>query len=244
MKKLISILIVVMLCLSLIVPAYAAEDTFVPSISEKDSIQLVPGTDENGDPSYGCIADEDGQVLDHIEEPCLVITPISRVNKEEDIPDASKQTLIAVYNQLKDGTMQIPYEIFSSDLDADEMVVRELIDVSWLCEEHPEMLENGATISLTFNLGVAAGDKVYVSTYKHNKWNPVLKTVNNGDGTVTCTFTGFCPVAFSVQRGGNTPPSQTGDNANPALWIALMAGSLVCLAAVIFFGRKSTKEEA
>lgn len=244
MKKLISILIVMMLCLSLIVPAYAAEDTFVPSISEKDGIALVAGTDENGDPSYGRILDTDGKVQDHIEEPCLVITPISKVNKEEDIPDASKQMLISVYNQLKDGTMEIPYDIFGADLDADNMVVRELIDVSWLCEEHPEMLENGATIELTFKLGVAAGDQVYVSTYKHDKWNPVVKTVNNGDGTVTCTFTGFCPVAFSVQRGGNTPPSKTGDDANPALWIALMAGSLVCLAAVVFFGRKSAKKEA
>lgn len=244
MKKLVSILIVMTLCLSLIVPAYAAEDTFVPSISEKDGIALVPGTDDSGNPSYGRILDADGKVLDHVEEDCLVITPVSKVNKEEDIPYASKQMLIKVYNQLKDGTMEIPYDIFDADLDADNMVVRELIDVSWLCEEHPEMLANGATIELTFKLGVAAGDQVYVSTYKHDKWNPVVKTVNNGDGTVTCTFTGFCPVAFSVQRGGNTPPSKTGDDANPALWIALMIGSLVCLAAVVYFGRKSAKKEA
>lgn len=43
MKKVICLLIVLMLCLSMAAPAFAAEDDFVPSIGYKDGPKIIKG---------------------------------------------------------------------------------------------------------------------------------------------------------------------------------------------------------
>jgi hypothetical protein len=79
-------------------------------------------------------------------------------------------------------------------------------------------------------------------TYKNNEWNPVVSTVNNGDGTVTCTFEHLCPVEFSVKTA-DEPPVQTGDDSGKdlLLWGAVAAVALVAivvLTVVTFRGSK------
>lgn len=140
--------------------------------------------------------------------------------------------------------MKLPYEKFSAALASEKMVIRELVDMSWLCGDHPEIIAPaGVTIQLTFDLGIDADTDVYVMTYKHDEWNPIVKTVNNGDGTVTCEFEDFCPGSFSVRSGSNEPPVQTGDNAKLTVWIVLMAVAVVCLAA-LFFRRRNVQKNA
>ena len=239
MKKFICLMIALMLCLSMALPVFAAEGTFVPSISEKDGPEIVTIKDDEGNPAIGSVHDESGKVIDYIYEDCLVVTPVSQAKTSELIPDDAEALLLSVYDQLKNGTMKLPYEKFSASLDSSKMVIRELVDMSWLCGEHPEILEpKGVTIKLTFDLGVSSDTDVYVMTYKHDEWNPIVKTVNNGDGTVTCEFEDFCPGAFAVRTGSDTPPAQTGDNAKLAVWITLMAVAVVGLAAILVFRRK------
>lgn len=243
MKKLLCLMVVLLMCLGFAAPVYAAEDTFVPSISEKDGPEIVPGKDDEGKPTIGRVLDENGEVIDYIYEGCLVITPVSKANVSKEIPVDAKELLLSVYDQLKSGTMQIPYEKISSTLDPSKMVIRELVDISWLCDEHPELVEpKGVTIELTFDMGVKADTDVYVMSYKNNEWGTVVKTVNNGDGTITCEFEDFCPVSFSVRKGSETPPPQTGDNTDLTLWIALMVVSFAGIAAVFFFYRKTARK--
>lgn len=78
MKKIISLMLVLIMCLSIAMPVFAAEDTFVPSISEKDGPQLVTITDDEGNPAIGKVPDADGNVIDYIDEDCLVVTPVSQ----------------------------------------------------------------------------------------------------------------------------------------------------------------------
>ena len=63
MKKIISLLTVLVLCMSLVVPAMAAEDSFVPSITYKPNPEIVPVTDEAGEEYIGVIRDKDGNDL-------------------------------------------------------------------------------------------------------------------------------------------------------------------------------------
>ena len=236
MRRIVTLLLVLVLCISLACPVFA--DEFVPSISDKNAPEIVPGKDPDGKPTIGRIL-KDGEVIDYIYEHCLVITPVSQAKTSTLIPDAAEELLLDVYAKLNSGAMQLPYEKISSKLDPKKMVIRDLFDASWLCKEHPEMVAPaGVTVEITFDLGVGKNTDVYVMTYKNNAWNSIVSVENNGDGTVTCVLEDFCPIAFAVQQGSSTPPSQTGDTADLTLWIALLAVSALGLVAVVVFRRK------
>jgi hypothetical protein len=230
MKKFICLLTVLLMMTTLVCPVFAAEG-FVPSISDKEEPDIV--VDDEG--VAGIIRGEDGEIVDKVPGSCLVITPISEAETSTEIPEDSRKELLYVYKELLEGDMTLPYE--EDGLDPDTMVIRDLIDASWLCEEHPEMLEpEGVTIDLTFDIGVDADTKVYVYVYIDGEWTPV-PVVNNGDGTVTCTFEKICPIAFCVAAGTGTPPAQTGDTFSTA-WVVLMVASAAALVAAFSLRRK------
>lgn len=224
MKKLISLLAVLMLCAALLVPAYAANE-FKPSVEFKPAPEIVPVLDGEGNPALAMLVDEDGIVVDYIYEHdyCLVVTPVARAEEDPIIPESAKNTLLDVYAKLTAGTMTLPYEKFNANLVSSNMVIRDLFDVTLLCVEHNEILERpDVDLVVTFRLGVDADKAVYSMTYKNNDWNPIVSSDNNGDGTVTCTFAHLCPVSFSVE-GEQKPPVQTGDPAGEQmnLWFIL-----------------------
>lgn len=229
MKRIISLITVIALCMSLLFCVASAEE-FVPSIGDKDHPEIVPV----GDDVVGQIVDPNGEVVSDVNGACLVITPVSEANTSKDIPEDAKQELLDVYEQLGSGEMTLPYD---ESINPEDMVIRDLFDLSFLCEEHPEMLDNGDRFKVTFDLGVSAGDTVVCMVYVDGQWVPV-EMVNNGDGTVTCYFTNVCPVVFSVKQT-ETPPD-TGDNlgSSAGLWIALMAISFVAIVACVFIYRK------
>ncbi len=236
MKKIIALVTVLVLCTIAVCPVLAAE--FVPSISDKNAPEIVPTTDEQGNPVIA-VALENGEVVGCIGKDCLVLTPVSKAKTSTEIPDAAEEMLLKVYEALSNGSMQLPYEKLGDNIDPENMVIRDLFDASWRCVDHPELIAPaGVHIQVTFNLGVSKDAKVYVMTYKHNEWNPIVDVVNNGDGTITCTFEDFCPIAFVTEADTNTVPSVTGDTADVALWVALLAVSAVALVAVVALRRK------
>lgn len=251
MKKLICLLTVLALAMAFACPVFAA-DVFVPSISDKEEPDIVPDDE-------GVIGEiwKDDEIIDKVEGDCLVITPISEAETSTRIPEDSRKELLYVYDALRSGDMTLPYE--QDGLDPETMVIRDLIDASWLCEEHPAMLEpEGVAINLTFDIGVSADTKVYVYVYIDGVWNSVpvvnngdgtarisrsreVPAANNGDGTVTCTFEELCPIAFCVAAGTGKPPVQTGDTFNPTVWIVLLAVSAAALVGVVVLRRKLVK---
>ena len=62
MKKIICLLTVLVLCMSLVVPAMAAEDSFVPSITYKPNPEIVPVAGEDGQEYIGVIRDKEGKI--------------------------------------------------------------------------------------------------------------------------------------------------------------------------------------
>lgn len=238
MKKLLCFSLALLLSVAMVCPAFAAEDTFVPSITYKDYPTVVVGEDD----VIGVVKDEEGNEIDKIYGPCLLVTPLARVNESELIPEASKQMLLYVYEELESGRMQLPAEKLSEDLEPDELIVRELFDATWLCEEHPVMVApKGIVFEITFRVNIEADQELYVMTYKNDEWNPIVDVVNNGNGTVTCTFEDLCPVAFIVGEDKDVPP--TGDlfNNEAAFWMIMMVCAGLALAAVIYFRRKEVQ---
>lgn len=246
MKRMIAILAVLMLCATMVLPVAAAENDFTPSVTNKPAPEIVPVMDPEGNPAIGVICNDDGQIVGYVYEDCLIVTSVSEAKTSDRIPEASKKLLLDVYEKLISGKMTLPYEKHDSKLNTSNMVIRDLFDATFVCEEHPAMLEPaGVTLRITFNIGVAKGVDVYTMTYKNDAWNPVVSTVNNGDGTVTCTFEHLCPVEFSVQTA-EEPPVQTGDDSGKylAIWGGIAAVALVAIVVLTVVTFRSSKKRS
>ena len=236
MKKVVCLITAMMLCISLASFAFAADVEFVPSISYKGAPSIVEITDDKGNPAIGTIVNANGETIGYLQSDCLLITPIAEANTSTKIPAAAKETLLSVYDQLNKGTMKLPY---GKNVDGDKMIVRDLFDVSWMCSEHPTIVEpKGVTVTITFNIGIDAKTDVVVMTYKNNAWAEIVSAKNNGDGTVTCVFEDFCPVAISVPVPGSNPPSDTGDKSNVMLWTVLLAVSAAAVVVLVVLRRR------
>ena len=237
MKRVLTAVMVLAFVLCLATPAFADENNFVPSISVKGAPSFVP--DENG--IIGVVYDADGNVVDYLGEDCLLVTSIADVASSDMIPDDAAALLLSVYNKLVSGEMVLPADKLAANLEPNELVIRDLVDISWICEDHEEMVApDGVVFKVTLDLGVAADDDVFVLTYKNSQWNPIVDVVNNGDGTITCTFEHLCPVAFAVGEDLDSPI--TGElNNDVFLWTAVLTVSAVAVVAAFGLRRRENR---
>lgn len=241
MKKLIALLTVLMICISLAVPAAAAEKGFVPSISYKPAPEIVPVTDPDGNPAIAVLRDADGNIIAYITENCLVITSVSEAETSTEIPEDAAALLLELYQKLLSGDMTLPYDKLDGNPDGQNMIIRDLFDASWLCADHPELLaQDGVTMDIIFDLGVEAKRDVYGMVYLDGQWVPTVKCVNNGDGTVTCTFDELCPIVFAVE--GSSDSSKTGDVDNTIWWTLAAVAALAAIVVLTVIYRRSTKK--
>lgn len=243
MKRIVGSFLALALLLILAVPASAAENTFVPSITYKGEPEIVPVMAE-GEAVIGIVREKEAEdIISYIHEACLVLTPVAKAETSETIPAKAAETLMYVYEELNSGRMKLPYDKVEG-CKAENMVILELLDGSWLCggagydHDHPtQVAPEGIVFEITFKLGVAADAKLVVMTYddETKEWDPIVDVVNNGDGTVTCTFEHFCPIAISIEQPGEAAaPAQT----NVLPWAALMAAATAGIIAVILAYRK------
>ncbi len=243
MKKIVCLLLTVLVCASTALAAFAAEGDFVPSIGYKGAPEIVPVVDPDGKEAIMEVIGSDGANVSYVYEECLALTPVAEASDSDEIPDAAKELLLKVYEELSNGTMTIPYEKLNADVKQEQMVIRDLFEASWLCSDHPgEVSAKNVRTKVVFDLGIADSTKIFCFTYKNNEWNPIVSCKNIGDGKVECVFEDFCPIAFAVEQ--NTPPAQTGDivGKNLPLWIAVMAVSASALVVVLILGsRKKSK---
>jgi len=185
MKRVLTVAIALLLCLSIALPIGANAAIF-------NSPKAAPVMAMN--------VQMEGIDVDVALNDCIVVTTVKQAEeKSTDITDEEREALLKAYNALVDGSEALPIE--------GEYAVRDIVDVSVKYEgcralaDHGNKAEalaaEGVTLSIDFNLGVAAGEKVATFVYIDGKWNNV-ETTNNGDGSVTCVFDALCPVAFAV----------------------------------------------
>ncbi len=206
MKKVICLLVALVLCAS-VVFTVAVADGFVESITYKGSPELVKpdGTGMN------IVLHDDKDVKDSLgatDDGCLLITSVAEAKTTTKLSEEARELLLKVYEELSEGTMVLPYDKVEG-IDADKMVIRELLDVSLVCD-HPhkeELKKNDVAIVLSFDLGVEEDAVLSVMTYVDGEWVPAVKVTNNGDGTVTCVLEDLCPVAFSIEASGGQKKS-------------------------------------
>ena len=222
MKKGIIAIALLALCLSLICPVMATEDTFVPSISYKDGPEII-----------------EAEQKEEAVKPCLVVTSLkAAIEQSTDISQENRDLLMDVYEKLSSGEVKLP--------GSEGYVIRELVDISWKqvgCVEEKHTHENdlnieGVTVTIELDLGIDANTDLLVYSYHDGQWGAVEAVQNNGDGTITCVFEHFCPVAFCVKT--NQDNDQTGDIAAQSLllWIVLMVVSAATIVTLTYNRRK------
>lgn len=201
MKKIFCLALVLIMCVALAVPAFATEVDFVPSITAKPA----PDVDDPSGEVNIVVKDTEDNIVHTSDIQNLLITAVANVINDTDtgISEEAAELLQQVYNELvEEGanlTEKMPELAELCEeliLDIDTFVVTDLFDVTILSDELMEYLNvEGNTVELTFDANVAADYTVAVLVYKENEWQLVANAVNNGDGTITCTFEHFCPVA-------------------------------------------------
>lgn len=244
MRKIICLLIALVMCLSIAAPAFAADNGFVPSITYKPEPEIITVKDEKGEDAIGVIRNEKGEIVDYIDHGCFRITPIAHVwDPEIEVPDYIEELLTSVYEGLNDGSLTIPYEKFNANLNPADMVIRDLFDIRWFCDEHRALLEQkGNTLDIIFDLGVVADAQIFVASFDEatKDWTPIVKTVNNGDGTVTCTFEHFCAMSFSMPLAGTNVPVDNAQPANLLPWIIILVLAVAAFVTVVILKNRKT----
>ena len=246
MKKLICMLMALVLSVSLAVPAFAA-DTFVPSITYKDGPE-VGGSTVKGDDTLKV---EEDQLTG-----MLVVTSISEAQeKSTPITQPERDLLLDLYTQMDSGDMKLPVA-------NDQLVVRELVDVSYASigaatgQAVEAWLEKeGNTVTVEFDLGVADDTEVIVMIFAEEEWVPAEKVVNLGNGKVSVEFQRLGSVAFCVDADTLTVTPTTEPTEDPAdnqadggnfrvlLLGAIAAGSLGMLLILLIIFKRSKDEE-
>ena len=264
MRKGICLVGILAILLSFSSPVFATEVPMVPSVANKETPPIKGGIiifPEDMPPELEAAIRElleQSTFEGDLSEigPCLVVTSILQaVEKATDIFQSTRDELLWVYEALANGSMSL-FDDDSMGLayDGKNYVVIHLVDVSFregTCHSpahlHYELLElEGVDIAVDFDLAVAANANVKAFHYRDGRWIPVKSLTNNGDGTVTCVFEHFCPVAFCIEVADEKPttPPKTGDEAGGemTLWISAMVLSMAALVVLLVLYRKADRK--
>lgn len=169
MKKIISLVLALMLCVALAVPAMAAPSVTYEAVSK----EILVDSAFNGE---------------EVSSKLVVTTELGAANSDVVCPE-----YLEVLEQIKSGAMVLPLE--------EGFELRDVVCVDFIDEEMAEALkEEGVTVTVTFDLGVAAEAEVVAFSFVDGEWIEAVSVVNNGDGSVTVVFEDICPVVFAVKE--------------------------------------------
>ena len=207
MKKLATLLLAVVLMMTTALPAFAAE--FTPSVEGKAAPEIIPQIGKDGKEYAAIIRDADGNEVMGVPIGELIVTPVSQTDEA----DAKiRETLESAYAQLKSVSsltelshqLETVIKAFSPDMTVDDLVVRDLFDVSvtGTCAEY--LAVDGNTIHVRFAL---LADANLLAAVLHNveatTWETLTNDliVRNADNTADLVFHSLSPVAFLFDAG-------------------------------------------
>lgn len=252
MKKAVRILAVVLAVFLLSTSVFA--DNFTPSVEQKESPDVVTTTDSKGDEVAAIITDGDNKEVVGVPVGEIVVTSVAGVaNAAEEV----KEVLQAAQEQIKkvekieelipEQREELTKAVEDAGLKVENLVVRDLIDVT-LTGDYKEHLDaEGNTITLTFKLGIGSNEFLKVlHNYEADKWEMIaedrVKVQDNGD--VSVTFDSLSPIAFVVDKAehsGAVEPAAT-----PWVMYVLIAAAVVVVVVIVVLvvARKKKPAEA
>ena len=230
MRRVLSVLFVLLICVGTVLPVFAANGDFTPSIEYKDGPTLVSGS----------LGEE------HVTKCLVVTTVLTAINESTDVSDEVRQTLLDLYKELSnpDSSMKLP-------LDFDYTII-ELIDISYHYSVCPEGRDHGhkvtrsgsdnmmLTVAVKPSVPMSVGAKVL--SYDNGQWR-VIPFETLEDGAISFVVEKEGPVAIAVPRGYTENPPQTGDQAGNqlVLWVTLMTVSVAALVVVAVLAKRKVR---
>lgn len=225
MKNVMRVLMVMILVLAMVTPSFAANTGFVGSIDEKPATGLMSlGTDEHGI-IYGIIYGPDGKQVACLHEGDIIVTPLAKIDSMGDILSQDTIKLMwKVYRDMQAGKTDLAdiedlqdrvWDELGKHMDANDLVVRELFDVTILNGEYLNLVQkDGYTLKIKFNLQLDVKAFLEVMSYVENHWELAESIENTGDGIVV-VLEHLCPVAFLVEEdGADDSDNSSKDDAN------------------------------
>lgn len=253
MKKfLVCVLALVTLVVCTVTVAAEGVD-FVSSITNKGAPELVYTENGAGEKVIGQLVDKDGNV---VSEECLdhiIITSVSDAPNSDEISEEAKKLLLDLYEELSEtgtklsevcpGLNDLVEDALGKGKNADDLVVRDLFDISGHCDELTALPKDGQSIELTFDLGLGKDEYAVGMIYVDGAWKP-LNMKNNGDGTFSAKFEQLGPVAFMVPGADKAPsaPTTGEDHSGLIFWGAMLTLSAVAIVLLVVFSRKKVEE--
>ncbi|MCD8003754.1 MAG: hypothetical protein LUG88_07620 [Clostridia bacterium] len=238
MKKIVALVLTVAMVLSFTATAAVSADgdsTFVSSIEQKTTVEVSTITEEDE-----AVVDENGEAVEiDYSDLHIVSTAVSGDSShdwseftEDDQTklEAANDKLQESYAELNEASsvtevMTDLEETAEEELEENEQyVVSDLFDVTFAgteAETVENALDNGGSVTLTFNIGIGKDDRFHIATKCYDVWVvlPSEQVTNNGDGTVTVKFYEFCPIAVIqvaevVESGATTDTDANTTDAN------------------------------
>lgn len=257
MKKFAMLFTTLLLVVLMAVPVSAA--SFTPSVEQKEEPTLSTMTDASGNEVVAIIRDADGNEIQGVTASDLVITPVSKAGEAD---AAISEMLTAAYEQIKGAntladlvpTIGDTLTALGSKAAVEDLVVRDVFDVTVTGAAAEYLAEEGNTITFRFDLGISPSALLLVlHNYSGSDWEIIAddKVVKNADGTVDVTFESLSPIAFVVDGkettdgdsvDANAPTSpQTNDNTLPPVVGAgiLGLGCAAVLSAVVIWKKRA-----
>lgn len=207
--KMISKLLAILLVIGLLAAPVCAEG-FTPSVEQKGAPELVAAPDA---PEGAAVAikDADGNVVAGIPAEEIVMTSVA---DSEDAPEAVKEEMKAAYDSVANAASLaevVPelgkaLEDRKAGVKAEDLVVRDLVNVSVSEEAAKKLAETGNNVTLSFKLGMKQDDFLMVMCFVDGQW--VILDADQveilEDGTVNVTFREkIGTIAFVVEQSGD-----------------------------------------
>lgn len=213
MKKLFCILLSVLCVMTAVMPVVAAAKPSVslqePELAEKEYV--VNGTKVE---APGAIFKEDGSIAGVIDDKSIVVTPSKKTDEAKDesvkllLTEAAKDVADnTVVNSQKDTLNELAKTIYPT-LDAEDLAVRDLVDVSLegeiaeIYQPDGSLMMDGKPVTIDVTLDVALTDKdvTPLITFQCKPGDPWVtidpsRVKRNPDNTLTVTFDKFCAIA-------------------------------------------------
>ena len=260
MKKLALFLVAAMMLFTLAIPASAAVE-FTESVEQKPAPTVETITDENGNEVSAIIRDENGNEVAGVDANELIVTPISALAQaaehiSEMLSNAFEQIQQAdsIADLVPDVDLGSILQEMGSEANVEDLVVRDLFDVSVEGDAAEYLAQEGNRITIRFALNIAPTATLLVlHNYEGSNWEviPDDRVVRNADGSVDVTFDSLSPVAFVVDKTEtdttistdvNAPTSpQTGDESGfPVAGAGLIVlGCAAVVSAVVVWKKRA-----
>ncbi|MGI6498353.1 MAG: hypothetical protein ACOX0U_05980 [Oscillospiraceae bacterium] len=251
LKKISVALLTLAMTAAMAVTATAAN--FTPSAVGKAAPQIATMTNAAGQSVAAIIYDANGKEIASIPAGALAVTPLSDARHAD---PAIEKALSAAYEQLKSTALAVlvpglgqAVQAYSGNLAVEDLVVRDLFDISLEEAVRQQLAEGGHAIQICFALNLSPDAPLFVL---HNKggadWELISddKIVRNDDGSVTVAFESLSPIAFLTDSGSidadpNGPNSpQTGNAPGSVLLWSVTGTGVAALAALVLALRKRT----